>query len=65
MAEFALNEAEYAERIAAIHEWIRAGDVYQLNFTAPLRVALRDVQSLSGLGEAGLFDHGDKILQVS
>ncbi len=37
-AEFALAEAEYAQRIAAIHEWIRAGDVYQLNFTAPLRI---------------------------
>ncbi len=34
-AEFAISEAEYAQRIAAIHEWIRAGDVYQLNFTAP------------------------------
>ncbi|HEY3707544.1 MAG TPA: aminodeoxychorismate synthase component I [Terracidiphilus sp.] len=29
----ALTESEYAARIAAIHEWIRAGDVYQLNFT--------------------------------
>jgi para-aminobenzoate synthetase/4-amino-4-deoxychorismate lyase len=37
-AKFALTESEYAERIAAIHEWIRGGDVYQLNFTAPLRV---------------------------
>jgi para-aminobenzoate synthetase/4-amino-4-deoxychorismate lyase len=35
IAKFALTEAEYARRIAAIHEWIRAGDVYQLNFTAP------------------------------
>lgn len=35
--EFALNESEYARRIAAIHELIRAGDVYQLNFTAPFR----------------------------
>ncbi len=35
---FALSEAEYAECIAAIHEWIRAGDIYQLNFTAPLRI---------------------------
>jgi para-aminobenzoate synthetase/4-amino-4-deoxychorismate lyase len=37
-AEFALTGPEYAQRIEAIHEWIRAGDVYQLNFTAPLRV---------------------------
>ncbi|HZB89220.1 MAG TPA: chorismate-binding protein, partial [Terracidiphilus sp.] len=32
-----LHEAAFARRIAAIHEWIRAGDVYQLNFTFPLR----------------------------
>jgi para-aminobenzoate synthetase / 4-amino-4-deoxychorismate lyase len=37
-AEFALSEAEYAQRIAVIHEWIRAGDVYQLNFTAPFQI---------------------------
>jgi para-aminobenzoate synthetase/4-amino-4-deoxychorismate lyase len=37
-AVFDLDETQYAERIAAIHEWIRSGDVYQLNFTAPLRV---------------------------
>ena len=36
---FALTETEYAQRIAAIHEWIRAGDVYQLNFTAPFRIS--------------------------
>lgn len=34
-AEFSIRETDYAHRIAAIHEWIRAGDVYQLNFTAP------------------------------
>ena len=38
VAEFALTETEYARRIAAIHEWIRAGDVYQLNFTAPFHI---------------------------
>jgi len=32
-----LTEQEYSERIDSIHEWIRAGDVYQLNFTFPLR----------------------------
>jgi para-aminobenzoate synthetase/4-amino-4-deoxychorismate lyase len=37
-AAFSLTEPQYAERIAAIHEWIRAGDVYQLNFTAPIHV---------------------------
>jgi para-aminobenzoate synthetase/4-amino-4-deoxychorismate lyase len=35
-AEFGLTEAQYAERIEQIHEYIRAGDVYQLNFTAPV-----------------------------
>jgi para-aminobenzoate synthetase / 4-amino-4-deoxychorismate lyase len=37
-ADFTLTQPEYIRRIAAIHEWIRAGDVYQLNFTAPFRV---------------------------
>jgi para-aminobenzoate synthetase/4-amino-4-deoxychorismate lyase len=37
-SEFALTEAEYVDRIARIEEWIRSGDVYQLNFTAPWRV---------------------------
>jgi para-aminobenzoate synthetase / 4-amino-4-deoxychorismate lyase len=36
-ASFPLSEADYACRIAHIHQWIRSGDVYQLNFTAPLR----------------------------
>jgi len=35
-ASLCLTEDQYVERIAAIHEWIRAGDIYQLNFTAPL-----------------------------
>jgi para-aminobenzoate synthetase/4-amino-4-deoxychorismate lyase len=34
----ALTEPEYAARIATVHEFIRAGDVYQINFTVPLRV---------------------------
>ncbi len=37
-ASFGLTEPQYGERIAAIHEWIRAGDIYQLNFTVPLHV---------------------------
>jgi len=37
-ANFALTEAEYVQRIARIHEWIRAGDIYQLNFTAPFSI---------------------------
>jgi para-aminobenzoate synthetase / 4-amino-4-deoxychorismate lyase len=38
-SEFAVTEYDYALRIAQIHEWIRAGDVYQLDFTAPLRIS--------------------------
>ena len=49
-AEFALTEAEYATRIARIHEWIRAGDVYQLNFTAPFRVRTK-------AGAVALYTH--------
>lgn len=41
-AEFALTESDYSSRITAIHEWIRSGDVYQLNFTAPFRVEIGD-----------------------
>jgi len=37
-AEFAFAEVQYAERVAEIQEWIRAGDIYQLNFTAPYRL---------------------------
>ncbi len=42
VAHFALDEPCYAEKIAAIHEWIRSGDVYQLNFTAPFLVQAAD-----------------------
>ena len=35
---FGLNEQQFTNCIEQIHNWIRAGDVYQLNFTFPLRV---------------------------
>jgi para-aminobenzoate synthetase / 4-amino-4-deoxychorismate lyase len=35
-AALPLSIDQYAERIARIHEWIAAGDVYQLNFTQPI-----------------------------
>jgi len=38
----ALNEQRFAERIQQIHQYIRAGDVYQLNFTFPLRTAFAE-----------------------
>jgi len=39
LASRVITAQQYADRIAAIHEWIRSGDVYQLNFTFPLHVA--------------------------
>ena len=36
----ALTPDAFARRIDAIHEWIRAGDVYQLNFTFPMRTRI-------------------------
>jgi para-aminobenzoate synthetase/4-amino-4-deoxychorismate lyase len=41
-AELRLTQEQYADRVAAIHEWIRAGDVYQLNFTVPYNVRVRE-----------------------
>jgi para-aminobenzoate synthetase/4-amino-4-deoxychorismate lyase len=32
-----LDEKSYAEKIAAIQEYIRAGDTYQVNFTDQAR----------------------------
>jgi para-aminobenzoate synthetase/4-amino-4-deoxychorismate lyase len=40
-AQLDVTEAGYAERIATIHEAIRAGDVYQLNFTVPMQVGVK------------------------
>ncbi len=37
-ARFTLTEEEYREKIEKIHELIRAGDIYQLNFTVPIRI---------------------------
>jgi len=37
-----LTEQQYKARIEQIHEWIRAGDVYQLNFTFPLRARVTE-----------------------
>jgi para-aminobenzoate synthetase/4-amino-4-deoxychorismate lyase len=67
IAEFTLNQDEYTQRIDAIHEWIRAGDVYQLNFTAPWRVTTSgNVSALYARlraqqpAEYGAFLHGRK-----
>jgi para-aminobenzoate synthetase/4-amino-4-deoxychorismate lyase len=37
-ASIDFTEQAYIERVSAIHEWIRSGDVYQLNFTVPMHV---------------------------
>lgn len=37
---FALSEAAYRERVAAVRAHIRSGDVYQINLTAPFRFRL-------------------------
>jgi para-aminobenzoate synthetase / 4-amino-4-deoxychorismate lyase len=37
-----ISEREYADKIDQIHEWIRAGDVYQLNLTFPLRARIAE-----------------------
>ena len=34
-------EEDFAAQIGVIHEWIRAGEVYQLNFTFPMRADYR------------------------
>ena len=44
--QFGLDESTYASRIEAIHELIRAGDVYQLNFTFPIQFKI-DVSAAS------------------
>lgn len=38
----ALDQPEYSARIAQIHDWIRSGDVYQLNFTFPLQAEIAE-----------------------
>jgi len=40
--EPALRESQYALKIDRIQEWIRAGDVYQLNLTFPLRAKVTE-----------------------
>jgi para-aminobenzoate synthetase/4-amino-4-deoxychorismate lyase len=37
----AFSPEQYSKNIETIHEWIRSGDVYQLNFTVPLELRAR------------------------
>ncbi len=57
---FALNEEKYGARIRQIHEWIRAGDVYQLNFTFPvdIRTELQPAALYCRLRAAQPVDYG-------
>ena len=57
---FALDEQQFAARIAQIHDWIRAGDVYQLNFTFPLctEVAEQPAALYARLRAAQPVDYG-------
>jgi para-aminobenzoate synthetase/4-amino-4-deoxychorismate lyase len=50
----ALAPAEHAARVAAIHEWIAAGDTYQVNLTFPLRADApgTDAELYAALGGA-------------
>jgi para-aminobenzoate synthetase/4-amino-4-deoxychorismate lyase len=38
LVSLGLDEQQFTTRIEKIHEWIRAGDVYQLNFTFPVNI---------------------------
>ncbi|HXS77555.1 MAG TPA: aminodeoxychorismate synthase component I [Terracidiphilus sp.] len=40
--DFALNEQRFTDQVGSIHDYIRAGDVYQLNFTFPLHATLAE-----------------------
>jgi len=44
---FGLGEQQFIHCIEQIHDWIRSGDVYQLNFTFPLQT--RSAESVSAL----------------
>ena len=58
--DFALDQQQFANRITRIHDWIRAGDVYQLNFTFPLRMRFPEAPAAlyAHLSEAQPVDYG-------
>ncbi len=60
LVSLALNEQQFAARIEQIHEWIRAGDVYQLNFTFPVHIKteLRPAVLYQRLRAAQPVDYG-------
>ena len=60
LVSLALNEQQFAARIEQIREWIRAGDVYQLNFTFPVHIKteLRPAVLYQRLRAAQPVDYG-------
>jgi para-aminobenzoate synthetase/4-amino-4-deoxychorismate lyase len=42
LVSLGLDEQQFTARIEQIHEWIRAGDVYQLNFTFPVNIETQE-----------------------
>jgi para-aminobenzoate synthetase/4-amino-4-deoxychorismate lyase len=55
-----LTASEYADHIHTVHDWIRAGDVYQLNYTFPLRarVAASPAQLYARLRDRQPVEYG-------
>jgi para-aminobenzoate synthetase / 4-amino-4-deoxychorismate lyase len=60
LVSLALDEQQFTSRVEQIHEWIRAGDVYQLNFTFPVHVKnkLRPAALYARLRAAQPVDYG-------
>ena len=58
--QFGLSAQQFTDRIEQIHKWIRAGEVYQLNFTFPIRadVADRPAALYARLSSAQPVDYG-------
>ncbi|HTM16188.1 MAG TPA: aminodeoxychorismate synthase component I [Terracidiphilus sp.] len=68
---FRLDEQQFTSRIDQIHDWIRAGDVYQLNFTFPFRAqfaesasALYSRLALAQPVEYGAFLHTEPLHHI-
>lgn len=57
---FGLNEQQFASRVDKIHNWIREGDVYQLNFTFPLHAQFAEPPAslYARLAQAQPVDYG-------
>ena len=74
VARTVVDDGAYADAVWRIHEYIRAGDVYQVNFTVPFTTALESdavtvyerMRDAQGGGYSGYLDTGDaSILSAS